>query len=67
MKKEHAMGKKSIHKVSPKQKRVKFWDKTVCIIDKMMQKNYPERIIKLAIQIAKLIMIIKKIFDSFGK
>lgn len=40
IKKEYVMGKKSIHKVSPRQKRVKFWDKTVCIIDKMMQKNY---------------------------
>lgn len=61
------MGKKSIHTATKKQRQIKAWDDIVRITSSMIEKGYPHKVIELMIKVAKLILIIKRLFDLFER
>ena len=60
------MGKKSIHKATKQRKQVKTWDSIVRITSAMIEKGYPSKVIEFVIKVAELILIVKKLLDTFS-
>lgn len=56
---------KKLHKKASRQKKIKAWDKMVATMDKVISKDYPEKVVKLVYWLLRLSWAIKKLLDIF--
>lgn len=57
------MKKKFVHKAI-EDSVITRWEKTVQLVDMLIDKGYPEKVIKLIIKIIDLTLLLGKLFDS---